>query len=268
LLAQRADTLQAQQQADQLAADQAAGDQKAVAKDLYDIQTTELEKQAKLERTAADASAAAAQQAYQDQRDALKQTLQDAETLRETARQVQADAEAQAYQDQRDAQWQALSDLHDDQVTAFGQDLAQWGEWIGKKQRTYAQFLAWLADNPIVPGNQPLPTDWSPDGALMPDLGFGRPHTAAGGFAGGGKVGGRYIGREDTILARVTPGEHVASRQLTAAMEDFFIGGGARGPSTVIYGTFLGATERQVGRSLEALVTPQQARVVRYNAPI
>jgi hypothetical protein len=38
--------------------------------------------------------------------------------------------------------------------------------------------------------------------------------------------------------------------------------------STVIYGTFLGATEKQVGRALEGLVTPAQRRVVRYKAPL
>jgi hypothetical protein len=61
---------------DQLAADQAAGDAKAVQEDLYQIQVAALTKQANLERAARDADFAAQEQNYQDQQDAQKNAFQ------------------------------------------------------------------------------------------------------------------------------------------------------------------------------------------------
>jgi hypothetical protein len=270
LLAQRAESLQAQQQQEQLAADQAAGDAKAVARDLYDIETSQLEKAAQAERKAADEKARADQEAYQQSRDDLRQSLEDAEAVREQARQAEADAAAQAYQDQRDAQWQHLQDVHDDQVTAFNADLELWVQKYRDMQVSADEFFRWYRDaSKVLTGGEYISPGDIPGQSvttLLPADGFGRPHTITGGFQRGGKLPGRYIGREDTVVYRGTPGETVIDRRLTAALERMVASGGwggGQGP-TIERVYVLGADERQVGRALERLVTPAAEKAVRY----
>lgn len=212
----------------QLAADQAAGDQKAVAEDLFGMQISQLQAQADAERKAADGKAAADQQSYQDQRDALRQSLQDQEGLRE-----------QSYQDQRDAQWQGLQDIHDDQAIQLQQNLDDWNTWIGNKQKSYADFLSWYAAQNL----GAAPTAFT--GADVPGL--------AGGLSSGAQVGGKQVNpylvgrgfgaakgfaaggwststpakvdRRDTILARLRPGEYVMSPEEVAAGRPRWAGG-------------------------------------------
>lgn len=83
-------------------------------------------------------------------------------------------------------------------------------------------------------------------------------------FAGGGFVGGPMIGPEDTIVARVSTGEGVVSRDL---MRHLILAATDRAAPAQRYGPVqtapiyvLGANEQQVGRALERIVTPSQAR--------
>jgi hypothetical protein len=141
---------------------------------------------------------------------------------------------------------------------------------LDAKKASWADFLAWLAANGYsTAGLNPPPSSPGPastDTTLLPDSGFGREHTVTGGFAGGGKVPGVYVGRDDTVLARLTQGETVIDRQLTQALEKMVASGGW-GSGPTIYATVYGGTERQVGAALERLVTPAAKRVVTYPAP-
>lgn len=288
--AQQLAATQAQEQSN-LAAAIASGNpqqikqaQDAIQQTLLDIQEAALQKNADASRKAQDAKTSAQQQAYQDERDALKQQLTDQENAQEQAYQDSANAAAQAYQDQRDAQWQHLNDMHDDQVTALTNDLQDWGSWIGDKQKTYAAFLAWLAANPIgasLAGQLPS-SFWDsytftattlgakpPESTPTPGSGTARPGKPQASWEGGVALRptARMVGDQgpEAIIPLTSVSGQRALAQLVAAVAG---AGGNGGPSTVVYGTFLGATERQVGRALEGLVTPQQARVVRYKAPL
>src|SRR5439155_17986661 len=98
----------------------------------------------------------------------------------------------------------------DDQLAALNNDLAQWATWLQNKQKSYAEFLRWLASNPISQGLQGIgPSPFDSALTLLPADGFGRPHTPPGGFARGGRIPGQFIGRNDTVMARVTPGETI-----------------------------------------------------------
>lgn len=242
-----------------------------------DAQQQALQDAADASRKAQDAATQQAQDAYQQQRDDLRQSLQDAETERETARQTQADNDAQAYQDQRDAQMQALSDLHDDQMTALQNDLDDWNLWLSNKQKSYAAFLQWLVDNPVTsavagqaPTNLDLGGSSSADGgnpAASNDPGpltdaRQRVGKGAVAFARGGKVPGRYIGVDDTVMARLTPGETVISRQTTDALEQFLASAGS------VSGRPLQVTlvmdHQKVGTIVTPAVTAAQARRIGY----
>ncbi len=213
---------------------------------MLDDQQTALQAQADASRVAADKQTTADQQAYQDQRDALKQSLTDAETVLE-----------QSYSDKRAAQWQANQDLHDDQVAAFDQELADLQTSIDKKTKRYSDFLAWYAAQTL---GQPATPPISDAGLLGgPTYTGGARGTIVGGhaiygFAAGGKVPGRFIGREDTILARLTPGEVVLPRAVVAALEN--AGGG--GHQTIHVPVYLD------GRKIaEATVRPMDAALRR-----
>ena len=267
--------------------------EKALAGELYDEETAALQKKADAERTAADLATTAAQDAYQkrrdieaqamtddetaredarratadadetayrDSRDALAQSLQDEETLRENARQAQADAEAQAYTDARALQAQALQDIHDDQSAAFLADLEQWGIWLSDKQRSYAAFLQWLADNPVskaVGGVGPSPWAPPPD-ALDRYLGN---HPA---LARGGEIPGQYVGINDSVMVRATQGETMIDRTTTTDLKRFLAGGG--GPDVHIHVTAIGSTPNEIWRSVARNVDPELKRIISYRS--
>jgi hypothetical protein len=206
-----------------------------------------------------------------------------------------ADAKTQQqqdeYQQQRDDQWQACNDQHDDQVAMFDADLKLWQTALHNKSKTWAQFLHWLKNNPIsaaVDGgtiDNPI-TYTQPTIDSQPTSGGGGSGSGGGGGGGGGggkpppipvfARGGIHLrptygmygdqGPEATIPLTGQHGQAAIS-QLARAIVTAAGGVGGQ-PGTVIYGTFLGATEKQVGRALEGLVTPAQRRVVRYNAPL
>jgi murein DD-endopeptidase MepM/ murein hydrolase activator NlpD len=248
-----------------LAGDQAVSNAEDIQKQILDLQRQyhelELDDQEQTLQTAADASRKAAdkaaqqaQDAYQADRDAQRQALEDKE----------ADAE-DSYQRLRDGQRQHLQDMLDDQATALQQDLDDWGTWLDEKKRSWSEFLQWMRDHGLDTSN-----------ATNPDGGAGSP-TAGGGivmpggratiggaiaFASGGKVPGRFVGREDTVLARLTPGETVIDRQLTQALERMAAGDGSGTVRAVAGDVYLDGYK--VGRHIARPVTDRQARQVGY----
>ena len=107
---------------------------------------------------------------------------------------------------------------------------------------------------------------------------YGDPLTAWGGYqarggwyAKGGKVPGRYVGREDTIMARVSPGEYVVDRDLTRRLELALAGDGGRAAATEIHfhdPVFYGTSQRQAESALADAITPYVGRTPSYRSPI
>jgi murein DD-endopeptidase MepM/ murein hydrolase activator NlpD len=224
-----------------------------------DDQEQALQAAADASRKAADKAATTAQDAYQADRDAQRQALEDKES----------DAE-DAYQRDRAALRQHLQDMLDDQATALQQDLEDWGTWLEAKKKSWADFLQWMRDHGFDTSNVTNPAGGG-TGSSAADGGIVMPGGRAtiGGaiaFATGGKVPGRFVGREDTVLARLTPGEHVTDRQLTAAMEDFFLGGRDTNVRVIAGDVYLDGFK--VGQHLARPVTDQQARQIGYRSQI
>lgn len=112
-----------------------------------------------------------------------------------------------------------------------------------------AAFSAWLA------ARGSSLTEWKrnhPDAA------------AAVGYRRGGRVPGQFIGREDTIAARLTPGEEVIDRSLSQALRRELLGGGRIGGSQPIY--VLGTTRREVAKALSDLTAPEDDRRIGYSS--
>lgn len=270
--------------------------EQALADELYAEETTALQQKAADERTAADAKTAADQAAYQksrdilaqalqdeedlieqsvrdradaaelayrDGRDALAQSLDDEETILEQAIQTKADVQAQAYIDERAAQAQALQDLHDDQTAAFLNDLEQWGTWLADKQRSYADFLNWLAANPISKGVGGVGADpWAPPPDALDRYLINHPAMAQG-----GEVPGTYVGVNDSVMVRATQGETMIDRTTTTALKRFLAGGGSyAGGGNVGPIYVLGTTENEVARALARIVGPEADRVISYRS--
>jgi len=222
--------------------------QDAINQASLDTQQAGLQAAADLSRTAADAKTSADQQAYQDSRDLQKQALQDAETDRE-----------QAYQDQRDAQKIAMQNVNDDAKTLLQQHLDDLGTSLGQHLITWQTYFAELAKLGVDTSGFSVSL---PGGLTVPSGviggGFG------GGFAKGTGVGGvpgQYVGRDDTVLARVTPGEDVLTRSVSRQLEDFLAGGGTSGGPGVTIVTLNG---REIARQTATPMSAEQARQIGY----
>lgn len=72
------------------------------------------------------------------------------------------------------------------------------------------------------------------------------------GLARGGRVPGRFVGRQDTVAAMLTPGEEVIDRSLSEALRRELVGGRGGLAGARIY--VLGTTEREVARALRQIV--------------
>ncbi len=217
---------------------QIADAQKVLADLLYDIETEALTKQATAERDAADTNARAAQQAYSEQRQALSDALNEQQSDRENAFSEQAAAAEEAYQAERDALSKAEDERRAIQLEKYQEQYDDWTWLLSQKSKAWRRFLAWIKANPIgriATGGLDIP-DWNDNPGAVPaqwntDLANafggdpgGRPKIR--GFALGGKVPGSFVGTEDTVLARVSPGETVIDRRLTAALERMVENGG------------------------------------------
>jgi hypothetical protein len=236
--------------------DQLTGLQEQRANLLLDDQQAALQATATASRDAANAQADADAQAYQDSRSAARQALSDKE----------ADAE-DSYTRLRASQRQALQDRLDDQQTALNDDLAQWNVWLGSKAKSWADFVRWMSAHGINSGPISNP-DYTSAPTLIPgtNINFAGFTAAAAnrntfGFAKGGKVPGRYIGRDDTIMARVTPGETVIDRKLTAALEEMVASGSIGGGPTLAVFHLNG---RQIATATAAPMSAEQARQIGY----
>jgi hypothetical protein len=221
-----------------------------------DDQQAALQDAADASRVAQDAKTAADQQAYQDQRDAAKQAAQDKES----------DAE-QAYQDQRDQQKQALQDINDDQRTALQNNLDDWTTWLESKKKSYSDFLTWLR-------SQGLDTSGlvNPGGGGGGAVSFATPDRLPSNrtgalipFAAGGRVPGQFIGRQDTVLARLTPGETVLSRGLTSALEQMVLGAGGGGTRPIVVSIQIDG--REIAQATAQPMSDEQARQIGYTIP-
>jgi hypothetical protein len=230
--------------------------QDAINQASLDSQQQGLQDAADASRVAQDAQTTAQQQAYQDSRDLQKQALQDKETDLE-----------QAYQDQRDAQAQALQNINDDQKVALQQHLDDLGLSLTNHLITWQNYLDALAKlgvdttglvNPVTGqvGGSASTYDKIVSGVLR-TAPFGTNIAAAA----GGKIPGQYVGRNDTIMARVTPGETVLDRKLTAALEDMVANGGG-GPSHVV--TIVKVNDRVIAQAIGPAMTAEQARQIGY----
>jgi hypothetical protein len=83
-------------------------------------------------------------------------------------------------------------------------------------------------------------------------------------FASGGKVPGRFVGRQDTVLARLTPGEYVIPRELTAALEQVLLGN--RSPASIpVHATFR-INDRVIAEATAHATHAEQARVIGYKS--
>jgi cell wall-associated NlpC family hydrolase len=92
-------------------------------------------------------------------------------------------------------------------------------------------------------------------------------HNAKAHFATGGIVPGPMIGPEDTVLARVSTGEGVLSRDEMRMLLTAALGGGAPRYGSAIRSSpiyVLGTTASEVGRALARIVTPAQQRAVGF----
>lgn len=214
--------------------------------------------------------------------DAINQTLQQDQL---NALQAAADASRKAadaktaklqqdYQDQRDKQWQHLQDMHDDQVAMFDEDLKLWQRALLEKKRAWKEFIQWLRHNPVSaainPGNAGVS---NPNDYKAPSIDHPHKHKHhRKNYAGGVHLRPTVEmfgeqGPEATVPLTGQAGQAAINQLARAIVEAAGRGPGGSGGDTIIYGTFLGATEKQVGRALEGLVTPAQSRVARYKAP-
>jgi hypothetical protein len=220
-----------------------------------DDQETALQAAADASRQAADKQAADAEQAYQDDRDAQRAAMD----------QKEADAE-QAYQSERDGQRQHLQDMLDDQATALQQDLDDWGVWLDAKKKSWAEFLAWMRAHGLSTAGIGNPAD-STAGTASPGDFQETPVTTlitpghVIPFAAGGRVPGVYVGRQDTIMARVTPGERVLDRRVNEMLEDLAMGGARGGGPTVAIFSLDG---HEFARAVADPITAEQARQIGY----
>ncbi len=259
---------------------------------LLEQETQGAQTQADAERKAADDVYAIKLKAVQDQRDLEDQARQDAH-----------DAADKAINDQRDALRQALSDRLDLIQTEFESDepdvvaqgqrdlaallsdpefkalFADSGSLIG--QYFAAGFTAALAaitkavhdlvqaitDVAVAAGWAP-PSVHVPVIPVNPNAPYGPTGPGGGigytGYAAGGKVPG-LIARGDTVAARLTPGEYVIDRQLTAQLQDALAGGGLGGDIHVhnhFHGPVFGGREK-VAREFAPAMQSAMDRIIR-----
>jgi TP901 family phage tail tape measure protein len=216
------------------------------------------------ERALAAAQLAQQEQDVGTQADAERKAADDVLTVQEDAIQKQKDLADKAIQDQRDALRQALSDRLDLIQTEFESDEP---DVVAQGQRDLAALLAdpdfkqlfsdsgsligqyfaagfTTALDAITKAVQDLTqaitavataSGYTPSHVAVipanPNAPYGGTGAGGGigytGYASGGKVGGIFVGRQDTVAARLTPGETVIDRGLTSALADYLDGGGS-----------------------------------------
>lgn len=237
--------------------DIATGQRSAIAAASGDV----VQQRKDLLKQLADLNDQSAKLDLQDQRAALQSS---ADQSRTAANAKLTDAE-QSYQDLRNAQRQSLADTLADQQTALQQNLDDWDAWITAKKRSWADFVQWLKDNGFNTGGLVDPSQIvvapPPFSPSTSDQGLRYIRGGAVPFAAGGRVPGLYVGRNDTILSRLTPGETVIDRQLTAALEDMVANGGpSGGPMVAVFKI----NDREFARAMAQPLQDEQDRIISY----
>ena len=217
-----------------------------------DDQEAALEQAARASRDAANTAADAAQERYQAERDAARDAIEQKEADTETA-----------YQRERAQQRQHLEDMLADQATHLEQDLEDWNLWLSKKAKSWEEFVRWMHANglnsdiinPFNPGaaGPSLGGDFSDD--IRVRLGPGK----ALAFATGGRVPGMYVGRNDTVLARLTEGEEVIDRSLSRDLRAF-LDRGAAGPTVAVFKI----NDRELAHAVATPMSSEQQREIGY----
>ena len=82
------------------------------------------------------------------------------------------------------------------------------------------------------------------------------------GYASGGKVGGIFVGRQDTVAARLTPGEIVIDRGLTSALADYLDSGGSGDVHVHFHGPVFGGRDK-VAKELAPAIQSATDRIIR-----
>ena len=85
-------------------------------------------------------------------------------------------------------------------------------------------------------------------------------------YARGGKVPG-LVARGDTVAARLTPGEYVIDRKLTAQLQDYLDAGDSGGINVTVNNHFhksvLGLDERRLAKQITPAIQSELDRIVR-----
>ena len=226
--------------------------------------------EAEAERAAADKAREEEQKAIEDQRDALREVLADRlDMISEEFNSDEPETIAKAQKDLAallaDPEFQ---DLFADAGSLIGQNFAG-GFTTALAAVTVAvkELTAALTNMATATGLAPAQL-YSPTGTAIYGEGAQgaviQDPTHGYAMAGGGKVPGVYVGRKDTVAARLTPGETVIDRQLTAMMEDFFAGGGEGVIVNVNLPSALRGDEKRIAKKLGAEIQSDLNRRIGY----
>ncbi len=218
-----------------------------------------LQKQADAERRAADEALEAERERIRVERELLREKFQ--QRLIEIQQGLLTE---KLTAEEAQAQLLAL-------LAEYGLDLAEAGALIGamfaaafqqsldEVRKAIAELAAAIAALADATGN-------TSDGGGPPvNAGMGNIATKGGGpigFAHGGKVPGVWMGREDTMLARVSPGETVIDRHLTRALEQLAAGRGLAGGVQVHIGHLIGQPDYRIAEAWAAELKAALDRVI------
>jgi TP901 family phage tail tape measure protein len=258
------------------------------------------------ERALAAAQLAQQEQDVGTQADAERQAADDVLAVQEDAIQKQKDAADKAITDQRDALREALSDRLDMIQTEFQSDepdvvaqgqkdmaaLLSDPEFQGLFQDAgslIGQYFAGGFTSALAAVTAALGELTSALGAVNVATGVATNYPWYGGpagpgfsggytttpsatvhLAGGGKVPGpTMVSRSDTVAARLTPGEYVIDRQLTAQLQDALAGGGLGGdtfnfaPNIHFHKSVLGMDKKRFAKEMVGEMQGELDRSIR-----
>ncbi len=208
---------------------------------LEEEQRRALEERAEAERKAADEALEKKQDEIDDQRDALRDQLEERlATIQEELLSNEPEVVKKGQEDlaalMADPAYQALFEDAGDLIgNAFAQGMTT---ALGQLTTAIDDLVDALTSLSIETGGATIVI--SPSGTAI--YGEGAQGGVIGdythAFAGGGRVPGVFVGREDTVMGRLTPGETVIDRSLTRELERFLSGGGSGAPTVVVNNHF------------------------------
>jgi hypothetical protein len=237
-------------------------DRERQLEELAAVERAALEKEVDEQRRAREAAAAVEQDRIRDERAILKERFQG-----------RYDEIVRSFQNEEitaeEARNRMLALLADPEYAA---DFAEAGKLIGDAfALSFSQALESVAAavralRAAIQGvadatGQPMPGETSAERALrLRSEALNKKYGL--GFATGGRVPGRYVGRDDTVMGRLSPGEYVLDRNLTAKLEQLLANGGAGGP--VVAEFYLDG--QRFARAIAQPVTDEQSRIISYRS--